>query len=212
MSRSSILHKNALRNIAGELGVGISMDDTLKTVLAIWGASLSTTLAIKTLVSAVRVKLKIKVSAELIYLACNEDDQTKGTKVYIDRGGWSKVRIGVKASNPGAKSIQIVSVYINEEKSSHQIFPENIPVVLEPRTQLQTTIQKEWLDNSRVVELGVLDALGKRHSIGGVELEELIGKSNALPSNKKKYRNKETGEEVEAFQVADPSSLNSRMN
>lgn len=190
------------------------MDDTLRTILAIWGASLSTVLAIKTLISTVRNKPRIKVIANLIYLSCNEDDNTRGTKVYNDRGGWSEVLIEVKASNSGSESLQIVSVYIDEEESSSfkQIFPKNIPVVLEPRTQLQTTIQKEWIDNSKVAELGVLDALGKRHPIDGVELEDLIGRSNALPSNKKKYRYEETGEEFEAFQIADPSSFNSRVN
>jgi len=188
------------------------MDDTLKTILAVWGASLSTILALKALISSARDKPRIKVTAEIIFLSCNESDSTKGTKVYNEKSGWSEVRIRIKASNSGSKSLQIVSVYIDDEKSSHQIFPENIPVVLEPRTQLETTIQKEWIDNSQINELGVLDALGKRHAIKPLELEDLIKKSNAMPSNKKKYRHKETDEEVEAFQVADPSSINSRLN
>jgi hypothetical protein len=188
------------------------MDETLKTILAVWGALLSTILALKALMSSARDKPRIKVNAELIFLSCNESDSTKGTKVYNEKSGWSEVRIRVKASNSGSKSLQIVSVYIDEEKSSHQIFPENIPVVLEPRTQVETTIQKEWIDKSQINELGVLDALGKRHAIEAIGLEDLLKKSNALPSNKKKYRQKKTGEEVEAFQVADRSSINSRLN
>lgn len=187
------------------------MDETIKTGLAIWGAALSTVLAIKTLISAARDKPRIKISADIVFLPCGEEGKTKGTKIYDENSGWREIRIGLKASNTGLKSLQIVSVYVVEENVSHQIFPENIPVVLEPRTQVESTIQKEWLDNSHVIELGVLDALGKRHAIDTNELEGIIVRSNALPSNKKKYRHKETKEEVEAFQVADKTSLHSKL-
>ena len=187
------------------------MDETIKTVLAIWGAALSTILATKALISAARDRPRIKVSAAIVYLPCDEEGKAKGTKIYDENSGWREIRIGLKASNSGSKSLQLVSVYVVEENTSHQIFPENIPVVSEPRTQVETTIQKEWLDDSHVIELGVLDALGKRHAIDAIELEGIIGKSNTLPSNKKKYRHKKTKEEVEAFQVADKTSLHSKL-
>ncbi len=187
------------------------MDETLRTTIAIWGAALSTILGIKTLISVARDRPRIRVSADLLYLPCSKDAQTKGTKIHDENGGWREVRIGITASNAGSKSLQLVSVYLLGNDRSDQIFPENIPVVLEPRTQVETTIQKEWVDNTHVVELGVLDALGKRHAIAPVELDAIVAKSNLLPSNKKKYRHKETNEEVEAFQVADRTSLHSKI-
>lgn len=189
-----------------------TMNDTLQTSLAVWGAALSSLLVLKALLESVRDKPKINVSADITFIPCDEDKPTKGTKIHNERSGWSEILIRLKASNSGSKSLQIVSVYVDEEKTSHQIFPENIPVVLEPRTQLKTTIQKEWIDKSNILSLGVLDALGKRHPIGKSELKELMLKSNALPTNRNKYRNKTTGEEVEAFQAKDVASINSQLN
>lgn len=187
------------------------MDDTLKTILAIWGASLSTVLAVKSLISSVRDKPRIGVSADLTFVPCAENDDTKGTKYFTERGGWSEMRIELNVRNSGNKSLQIVSVYIEQVESTHQVFPENIPSILEPRTKLQTTIQKEWLDDANVQELGVLDALGKRHAIEYIGLQKLISRCNDLPSEKRRYKHKETGEEVIAWKVADRSSLHTRI-
>ena len=190
------------------------MDDMLKTILAVWGATLSTILAIKTFVSSVRDRPRISVSASLVFLSCNESDATKGTKIYQEGQGWSEMRIHLRIRNSGSQSLQIVSVFVQDSKSSHQIFPEDVPSVLEARTQLETTIQKEWVDNVKeeVQALGVLDATGKRHEVHRDQLRQLVERSNTLPSNKKKYRHKETGDEVEAFQVADRTTVNAKID
>jgi phage gp29-like protein len=114
-------------------------------------------------------------------------------------------------SNSGSKPIQIIAIYIDQKDSSHQITPEKLHVVLDPGTQAEATIQKEWLDNSETKEFGILDALGKRHPISQSNLKELSEKSNSLPTNKKNYENKETGEIVQAFQVKDPASITSKI-
>lgn len=187
------------------------MSDQLNTILALWGAALSTILAMKVIWSFARDVPRLNVDAALVYISCNETDVTKGTKIQDKKGLWSQVLLRIRVSNSGSKSLQLVSIYMEEETSSHQVFPENIPIVLEPRTQVETTIQKEWLDNTQVQEFGVLDALGKRHPIEHQLLVELIRASNELASNKDKYRHKETGEIVEAFQVKDRSSINSKL-
>jgi hypothetical protein len=188
------------------------MDETIKTILAVLGAVRSTILAIRTFVSAARDRPQISVSASLVSLSCNESDTTKGTKVYLEERGWSEVRIQIRVRNQGSRSLQIVSVFVQDSKATHQIFPENIPSILEPRTQLETTIQKEWVDNVDVQALGVLDATGKRHDVPVKQVHETIEKSNALPSNKRKYRHKETGEEVEAFELADRTTVNAKLD
>ncbi len=188
------------------------MDDTIKTILAVWGAVLSTVLAIKTLVSAARDRPRISVDASLVFLSCSESDTTKGTKVYQEGRGWSEVRIHIRVRNKGPQSLQIVSVFVQDSKTSHQIFPENIPAVLEARTQLETTIQKEWIDSVNVQALGVLDAMGKRHNVRAKQLQEIVNRSNTLPSNKKKYRHKKTGEEIEAFQMTDRTTVNAKLD
>lgn len=188
------------------------MDDTLKTILAVWGAALSTILAFKTLVSAARNRPRIAVNATLAFLSCSESDTTKGTKIYQEGQGWREIRIRLRVRNKGSQSLQIVSVFVQDSKAAHQIFPENVPAVLEPRTQLETTIQKEWIDMGEVHALGVLDATGKRHSVPAKQLQEIVQQSSALPSNKKTYRHKETGEEVEAFQMADRTAVNAKLD
>jgi hypothetical protein len=87
------------------------------------------------------------------------------------------------------------------------VIPSGLPALLEPNTQVQVEIQKEWLDDVAVVRLGVLDALGRIHAINPKHPASLAQRSNALPSNKREYRHRETGDVVKAFQVKDKAVL-----
>lgn len=185
--------------------------DQISLVLAAWGATLSTILAGLAFWKFANDKPKLNVEAELIYISCSETDDTKGTKIQDHKGNWFEVCLKVNVSNSGSKPIQIIAIYIDQKDSSHQITPEKLHVVLDPGTQAEATIQKEWLDNSETKEFGILDALGKRHPISQSNLKELSEKSNSLPTNKKNYENKETGEIVQAFQVKDPASITSKI-
>ena len=128
-------------------------------------------------------------------------------KVDSGEGGWREVLVEITVVNQGSKPIQIVGVFVKGEFKTNQIFPENIPSVLDPFTQVVTTIQKEWLDDKSVKSFGVVDALGKYHQLPKGVFENVITECVALPSERKKFRHKESGELVEAFQLRDRSSI-----
>lgn len=188
------------------------MDDSLRTFLAVWGAALSTVLAIWKLVTEYRDRPSIVVDAWLAYLPCGENDETIGPKVADKRGNWSEIRLEVRIRNVGGKSLQIVSIYVQYPFSSHQIFPEGLPCILEPRSQMQYRIQKEWLDGEEVLELGVLSATGRRHMLSSSSLAALLARCGETPTTKAKYAHRDTGELVVAFKAHDYARVNTKLD
>ena len=183
------------------------MSDALQVVLALWGAVLSTVLAIIELLKHFRDKPRIVVSADLSFRAANKEADLKGTLIETDHGP-NEVLLAITAANHGKQALQITACLVEEMNGNlQQVIPSGLPALLAPNTQVQAEIQKEWLDDVKVVRLGVLDALGRIHAIDPMQLAQLVQKSNALPSNKRKYRHRETGDVVEAFQVKDKAVL-----
>ncbi|MCK4571043.1 hypothetical protein KAT84_03735 [Candidatus Bipolaricaulota bacterium] len=186
------------------------MSDSLQVVLALWGAILATALGIIELLKHFRDKPRILVSADLSFRAATKEADAKGTLIETDHG-LNEVLLALTAANHGKQPIQITACLVEEANGNlQQVIPPGLPALLEPNTQVRVEIQKEWLDNVNVVRLGVLDALGRVHSIDSSHVAHLVQRSNALPSNKCEYRNRETGDGVKAFQAKDKSILTKR--
>jgi hypothetical protein len=176
--------------------------------LALWGAILSTILAVIKIVSVFKDRPRLKLTASFIYTSINETDQIKGTRVDHEKSGPMEVLLRFKVVNYGTKPLQITGIIIESEGMNYnQVRPVNFPVVLDGLSSVEADIQKEWIDKEEVSLLGVVDALGKRHSITKANLQYLLDANQKLPSNKKKFMHKETGEIVTAFQAKDAGIL-----
>lgn len=183
------------------------MNDALGVVIALWGAILATVLGILELRKHFRDKPLIVVSADLSFQAANKEDNPKGTLIETDHGP-NEVLLAITAANHGKQALQVTACLVEEANGNlQQVIPPGLPALLEPNTQVEVEIQKEWLDDVKVLRLGVLDALGRIHAIHPAQLATLVQRSNALPSNKREYRNRETGDVVKAFQVKDNAVL-----
>jgi len=186
------------------------MNDALQVVLALWGAVLATVLGIIEIIKHFRDKPRIVVSADLSFRAANKEANSKGTLIETDHGP-NEVLLAITAANHGKQALQITACLVEEANGNlQQVIPSGLPALLEPNTQVQVEIQKEWLDDVKVLRLGVLDALGRIHAIDPTHVAQLVQKSNALPSNRREYRHRETGDVVKAFQVKDKVVLTKR--
>jgi hypothetical protein len=191
------------------------MDTIYKDILVFWGAALSTLLGAAQLVKYYKDKPRISVDADLIFNACGENDEVKGTKIDLGEKGWNEILLWIKVVNAGAKAIQISAVLIEDGQSGSltQITGDKLPAVLEPLTSIDFDIQKEWIDKRELAFFGVIDALGKRYSVTQKKLSELIAKTNSLPSNKMKYKRKDDPSVVvEAFKIKDKATFINKPN
>ncbi len=186
------------------------MDGTIGTVLAIWGALLSTVLGVVELLKHLGDRARILVEADLSFRPTEPEAATKGTRVQT-KHGWQEVLLSIRMANRGRRPMQITACVV-EENNGHmtQVIPDQMPVVLDPNTSLQVEIQKEWLDEGEVTFFGVVDALGRKHGASGDALLGLLRRCRELPTNRKQYRHKETGELVTAFQAKDQAVLSRR--
>lgn len=150
-------------------------------------------------------RVKINVDFSLIFKTIGENETCKGTKIDLGKKGFNEMLLNVNIANSGRKSVQIISIIIEGEKTKNttQVIPESLPIILEPLTSIQLEIQKEWIDGSKINFLGVIDATGKRYGFKKKRLKELLIETNKYPSNIKKYVNKNTEEVVEAFNSLD---------
>ncbi len=183
------------------------MSETVALILSIWGAALATALAAVQIWKHVRDRPDIRVEAQLSFLPIDVDADSKGTKIETKHGP-QEVLLTVNVVNQGLRPLQITACVVRESNGNvTQVVPDQLPVVLEPNTRVQCHIQKEWLDDVEVSRFGVVDALGRTHSIDENVLGKLLSQCRELPSNKKSYRRNETGEMVKAFQAKDKATL-----
>ncbi|UOQ74510.1 hypothetical protein [Hymenobacter cellulosilyticus] len=183
-------------------------EEHLKFLISIWGASIATILAAIKVVEFLRERISIKIKANLIFAPSNTEGKSKGTLIQVEGRGAQEVLLSVSIVNTGRRPIQITAIVVEENSgSSIQIIPQELPAVLAPLTSVVTTIQKEWIDGIPVKEFGVLDALGNMHTLKREDLINLVQASNSYPSNRKQYRNKDSGEIVTAFQGLDKSVI-----
>jgi hypothetical protein len=187
--------------------------------LAVWGAILSTIIAIRQLVSWRQERTLVDVSAGIVQYAVSVDDadDPPDPRLIVVRGNGGLtfgLGLSVGVSNKGTRGVQISSVYFRDAKSEHQVSPSELPAVLEPNTRIDVMLQLEWIASlsSGNRSMGVLDALGRRHAVDTSAFGQIQDRIADLPTRNRKYRRKDGGsvdlaEEVEAFQAFDKATL-----
>lgn len=197
------------------------MSTSLNLVLAVWGAVVSTSLAILHIFQAIREKPRICVEALLVTRAASEGQDTHGVLLHVQRGQnlfWEESDVEVTIRNSGHRACQITDIFVESESFINQVRPEPLPFVLDPNTSVSVLIQPEWFapilpaneksedpgqKDDTVLAAGVFDALGEKHNIRKESLSELVRTCRELPLRAKLYRHKETGNIITAFQSKD---------
>jgi hypothetical protein len=193
-------------------------------LLGIYGAVLSTCLAILTIAKFLREKPRISVEAIPVSIAASEGQDTHGVLMRVKHGGeilWEEADIEIRVRNSGAQACQISDVFIETASMIHQVRPKGLPVVLDPNMSYSVRVQPEYfapkdlkteggLANVPVEAVGVLDGLGKKHPIPAANLTMIVNRCAALPIRTAVYKNKVTGKLVSAFQVKDAATLVSK--
>lgn len=159
------------------------MDQIYTDILSVWGAVVATILAGIRIIEAYRNRPSIKVTANLAFRPVNKSEEIKGTRVFNEEHQFhQEVLLQVTAANHGNKPLQITGIVLEEEVTGYitQVRPNELPAVLDPKTAIDVKIQKEWIDRSETSLLGVIDALGERHTISNRELKTLMCTLNLL--------------------------------
>ena len=179
------------------------MVSSIQMWLAIWGAGISSALALLKLYEFFHDRPRLTLIVNLVYSPAKEDEETYGVKVQLKSGPdllWNEARIKFTIMNSGNKAIQVVSIFVEEKKSITQITPPSLPVVLQSNMQVTVDVQPEFF-HGEVVSAGVYDELGKQHRLPKKPFYSLIKEIGSLPLRVGKYKHKETGDLVEAFYV-----------
>lgn len=196
----------------------------MELILGIYGAILSTCLAILTIAKFLRERPKISVDARPVSMTASKGEDTHGVLVQVTHGHdtlWEEHDIEICVRNSGAQACQISDVFVETPTVVHQVRPTGLPVVLDPNMSHSVRVQPEYfapkrlslegsLENETVQAVGILDGLGKKHAISPDNLVALIDKCTTLPVRTSVYRHKQTGNKVVAFQVRDPSTMVSK--
>jgi hypothetical protein len=198
----------------------------VQTILAIYGAALSTFLAALTWVKFVKEKPRISVKATPIFFSATEHADTHGVLVNVQRGDdtvLEEADIEFRVRNAGSQACQINSVFVETTEWIHQITPIGLPIVLPPNTGCAVRIQPEYfapknistdgkLSDMGVLSAGVIDVLERKHLLSGKNLRIVTSQCQELPLRTAAYRHKESGRFVTAFQVKDAATLISKKN
>jgi hypothetical protein len=185
---------------------------SLVDMVAVWGAVVATAVAVKELWEHFGDRSRIQLEATIMFLSVNESTPPYGTRFKTELG-IQEVVVHVVVSNRGRRSAQIVSVFVAHQSGNvHQVKAIRLPAIIEGGCQVETRVQKEWLDDPDVVAFGVLDGLGNRHSLAVDELEKLLDRSRSLPTDRAPYRRRDEpeGDAVWAWQVRDQATLSSK--
>ena len=193
-------------------------------LLGIYGAVLSTILAVFTIAKFLRERPKISVEAKPVSMTASEGQDTHGVLVQVQHGDdvlWEEADVEICVRNSGAQACQISDVFVETADVIHQVTPEGLPVVLDPNTSYRVRVQPEYfvpkkitseggLANIPIEAVGVLDGLGKKHRLSNDNLKRLIDKCRVLPVRTSIYKHKETGNLIVAFRVKDACSIVSK--
>jgi hypothetical protein len=185
----------------------------VEIALAVWGAVLSTVLALRQVIVWWRDRPMITVDVRLSRVALGldpEDRDPRSVVVTNEKSLQEGVSLAVGVVNHGERATQVVSVVFEGSRAETQVVAVGLPAVLEPETRLDLRVQPEWVamqgDDLRAV--GVLDALGRKHTVSTAELRELVATVDALPTRVRRYKRKEDTDprldaEITAFQAHD---------
>jgi hypothetical protein len=197
------------------------MHITTELLLSLYGALLSTTLAVLSIAKFLRERPRISVDAELINTTALEGDDTHGVLVQVRRGHdvlWEEADVEIRVRNAGDKACQITDVFVETATTIRQVRPEGLPVFLDPNSSCSVRVQPEYfapkkstdagkLEGISVEAVGVFDGLGKKHRISRDTLEKLVRRCQELPLRTALYRHKETGHVIAAFQIKDAGTI-----
>ena len=122
----------------------------------------------------------------------------------------------------GINTLQITNIFIETNSYIQQIYPDGLPVILQPRTSVTVRVQPEFfapvslknfggnkyeLIDDELISAGAFDGLGKKHKINKKRLSLLNKKINELPLRRGIYKNKKRGNVVIAFQAKDKAKI-----
>lgn len=194
---------------------------SLELGLSLWGAILSTLLAIATLASALRARPIVKVAAKL----SEKEASDNPTFVSVEKpvgpyGDIRSVEIFVEflVRNAGEKDIWLNGIFVETDLHVNIVRPTGLPQVLLARTSLEIEVQKELFDSidlttgarkpAAVVSTGVIDSLGKRYPIPGSDLACLLKACLDAPTTMSLFKRKDgRGGPVMAYQVVHDGKL-----
>src|SRR5258708_4605861 len=103
----------------------------VQMILAIYGAVLSTGLAILAVLKFLREKPRISVEAMTVNSPASERKETHGILVSVKRDNivvWEEVDVDILVRNAGALACQITDVFIESDNAILQVRPEGLPV------------------------------------------------------------------------------------
>lgn len=184
-------------------------------LIALYAAGLSTLLALSQGVNFWRHRTRVTVDANMVY----SSDNSYGTPVRVQRGEDTideTVSVNFTIRNTGGTPVQVLGLLIENLNNStlqlSQITPPNLPVVLEPGTTIEISLQKEHLDFlESCTFLGAVDGAGRRHPISARQAKAIIEESWRLPTRVAVYqRRDDPSKRVVAFQVAEPGKFTER--
>jgi hypothetical protein len=186
-------------------------------LLSLWGAALSTLLAILTLFDRTRARPIIRAHARIQLR--NASDSPRFMTALVKTGPYDdeflkEIYAEFRVENHGTKPLSLHHIYVEEGEQGNLVYisPPGLPLVLEGESSATFEIQKEHFDaidipttqriKSKVNEIGFVDALDRRYPVPKKELSELLDESFDLPTTRKLYARKDNEErKVVAFQT-----------
>lgn len=187
-------------------------------VVALYGAMLSTTLALTQGISAWRGRTKLAVTVEFVHSAgpskYGTPVQVKRDKDILDESVAAQLTI----RNLGGVPVQALGVVVESTdyesalRVTYQIAPEGFPVVLEPGTTVEGVLQKEHFDMSEECTfIGLVDGTGRRHGVPRKDAARFLTECWRLPTRVNVFRrHDDPSEQVTAFQSAQQARLTTR--
>jgi len=162
----------------------------------------------------------VDCNLEFLTSSGDNEDEARGTIVTVVRDLdvlQQEVLVRFHISNHGDKGVQIAAVVMEAIGGQYinisEITPDPLPTILEPFTSIDVTIQKEVIDmESAIIFLGVVDVLGRRHSVPDVRCRELATKCWDMPTRVGWFARRDDPEAplVRAYQIQDRGRLSRR--
>jgi hypothetical protein len=190
--------------------------------LSVWGAALSTLLALLTLFDRTRARPIIRAHAKIQFR--NASESPRFTTASVKTGPYTdeylkEIYAEFRVENHGTKPLSLHHIYVEELQGNLvYISPPGLPLVLEGESSATFEIQKEHFDaidiatqqrvKSTVKEIGFVDALDRRYPVPKMELSELLDESFDLPTTRAIFARKDHEEhKVVAFQMVHNSII-----
>ncbi len=166
--------------------------------LAIWGAVLSTILAVERILSAIRDRPDIKVDAVMTYAASAQGADTHGT-LFLDEANtppaWKEANIEIIVRNRGEKPAHVDAIFVEDEATAILVTPAGVPCEIPPKASRRLLIQPELAamrtparvghDESpivwRLLGIGIVDGQRKKYFASQDQLDRIVRAVNTLP-------------------------------